>query len=36
MALEDGTTAEGTENVNNNVEVTNQEQNQEAQNNEQV
>ena len=35
MALEDGTTAEGTENVNNNVEVTNQEQNQEAQNNEQ-
>ena len=35
MALEDGTTAEGTENANNSAEVTNQEQNQEAQNNEQ-
>ena len=35
MALEDGTTAEGTENANNSVEVTNQEQKQEAQNNEQ-
>lgn len=35
MALEDGTTAEGTENANNSAEVTNQEQNQETQNNEQ-